>query len=181
MKKLSILLIMILVSRIASAQFFPADEGSSIAFKIKNFGFDVNGKFTGMQGKIDFDPQNSSNGHFDVKIDAASVNTDNSLRDKHLKGESYFNTTEFPFIHFISTNISPGPNKGMFILTGELTIKNIAREIQFPFVAMPLNDGYIFKGSFKIKRKDFNIGGTSTISDELEVMVAVTAKKLNIP
>ena len=161
----------------ASAQFIPKEQGSSISFKIKNFGFDVTGKFTGVEGKIDFDPEKPGNDKFDITIDAGSINTDNSLRDKHLTGEGYFNVSKYPRIHFISTSVTAGPNKGAFILTGQLTIKDIVREIKIPFVAIPIAEVYSFKGSFKIKRRDFGVGGASTIADELEVMVSVRAGK----
>jgi polyisoprenoid-binding protein YceI len=166
-----------MITGLVSAQYVPSVQGSAISFKIKNFGFDVNGKFTGIQGTINFDPQNPAKGNFDVTVDAGSINTDNSMRDKHLKGESYFDIAEYPNIHFVSTGIEAGTNSEMFILTGKLTIKNTVREIKFPFAATSTGDGYIFKGSFKIKRKDFNVGGTSTISDELEVSLNVQAKK----
>jgi len=176
-KKIQAFTIMILMTLSASAQFVPKEQDSSVTFKIKNFGFDVTGKFTGIAGKIDFDPENPGIDKFDIIIDAGSINTDNSLRDKHLTGEGYFNVSKYPRIHFISTSVMAGPNKGTYILSGQLTIKDIVREIKFPFVAISLGEGYSFKGSFKIRRKDFGVGGTSTISDELEVMVNVQAKK----
>jgi len=176
-KKIQAFTIMILMTLSASAQFVPKEQDSSVTFKIKNFGFDVTGKFTGIAGKIDFDPENPGSDKFDITIDAGSINTDNSLRDKHLTGDGYFNVSKYPRIHFISTSVMAGPNKGTYILSGQLTIKDIVREIKFPFVAISLGEGYSFKGSFKIRRKDFGVGGTSTISDELEVMVNVQAKK----
>src|SRR5579871_6902705 len=66
------------------------DEGSSVKFTIDNFGFGVDGSFSGLQGTIEFDPQNAGAGHFDVSIDASTVNTDNSLRDSHLRNDGYF-------------------------------------------------------------------------------------------
>jgi len=74
-----------------------------------------------------------------------------------------------------TTGITAGTDKGMYLLTGKLTIKNIVREIKFPFVATADAEGYILKGSFKIKRKDFGVGGTSTIANELEVNLNVHA------
>lgn len=178
MKKWLAFIIMVRVADFGSTQYVPSEQGSSISFKIGNFGFDVTGKLTGIHGTIQFDPQNSANDSFDVAIDAGSINTGNSLRDKHLQGESYLDVADYPKIHFISTSIVPAANKGMFVLTGRLTIKNIVREIKFPFAVTSADGGYLFKGTFKIKRKDFNVGGTSTISDELEVSLNVQAKKV---
>jgi polyisoprenoid-binding protein YceI len=177
MKKIKLFLVLNVVTVLASAQFVPIEKESSISFKIKNFGFEVTGKFTGLAGRINFDPQNPSASSFDITVDAATVDTDNSMRDKHLRGESYFDIANYPRIHFISTDISPGPDKGEFLLTGQLTIKNRVKEIKFPFTAVPVNEGFLLTGSFKLNRRDFNVGGTSTISDELEVILRVQAGK----
>jgi polyisoprenoid-binding protein YceI len=176
MKKVFLLLIIILTGKAGFAQYKPADQGSSVQFIIGNFGFDVNGSFTGIKGTINFDPQNLANAHFDVDIDANTVNTDNSLRDGHLRGESYFDVKNHPGIRLESTKIEV-EKTGSFVFTGKLTIKNTTQNISFPFTATSTTDGYRFKGTFKIKRKDFGVGGTSTISDELELILNIIAKK----
>ena len=167
---------MLSVTSIASAQYKATDEGSTLKFTIQNLGFDVNGSFTGFKGAINFDPQNPANGSFDVTIDASTINTDNSLRDSHLKEESYFDVKHYPAIHFVSTKITGGKS-GDFNVTGKLTIKDKSGNISFPFTAVKSGDGYVFKGSFKINRKDYDIGGISTISNQLEVFLNVAAKK----
>jgi polyisoprenoid-binding protein YceI len=176
MKKIILFLLIISAAKIASAQYKPADQGSALTFRIKNFGFDVTGTFSGLQGSINFDPQNLTNGSFDVNINAATVNTDNSLRDKHLKDDGYFDVKNYPHIYFVSGKITAAKN-GAYNLSGKLTIKDKTKEISFPFTVAPSADGYVFKGSFKINRKDFGVGGTSTIADELEVTLNVHAVK----
>ena len=49
---------------VAGAISRPTDQGSEIKFTINNFGFGVDGKFTGLQGSIDFDPQHVVAGAF---------------------------------------------------------------------------------------------------------------------
>jgi polyisoprenoid-binding protein YceI len=176
MKKAFLLLIIILTWKAGFAQYKPVDQGSSVQFVIGNFGFDVNGSFKGIQGTINFDPQNLSAAHFDVNIDAGTINTDNNLRDSHLRGESYFDVKNHPKIRLESTKIETAKPNG-FVINGKLTIKNTTQSVAFPFTATPTADGYLFKGTFKIKRKDFGVGGTSTISDELEVSLNIIAKK----
>ena len=177
MKKILLFLIIFFVSRIALAQYQPVDQGSALTFKIGNFGFDVTGTFTGFQGSIKFDPQNLDNNNFDVSIDATTVNTDNGLRDNHLKGDSYFDVKNYPRIRFVSGKILPSNKTGTYLVTGQLNIKGKTKEISFPFTATLSSDGYMFKGSFKINRKDFGVGGTSTVSNELEVSLKVHAIK----
>jgi polyisoprenoid-binding protein YceI len=175
MKKIILFLIIFSAAKIASAQYKPVDQGSALTFKIGNFGFDVTGTFSGFQGTINFDPENPANSSFDVSIDAATVNTDNNLRDKHLKDDGYFDVKNYPRIHFVSDKITT--KNGAYSLSGKLTIKDKTKPVSFAFIAMPSADGYIFKGSFKINRKDFNVGSTSTISNELEVTLNVHALK----
>jgi len=175
MKKIILFLLIFSAAKIASAQYKPVDQGSALTFKIGNFGFDVTGTFGGFQGAINFDPQNLTNSSFDVSIDAATVNTDNSLRDKHLKDDGYFDVKNYPRIRFVSDKITA--KNGAYSLSGKLTIKDKTKQVSFAFTPVPSADGYVFKGSFKINRKDFNVGGTSTISNELEVNLNVHAVK----
>lgn len=174
-KAIFLFLISLFAMRIAKAQYVPVDKGSTMTFKIGNFGFDVNGSFTGFKGTINFDPQNAATSSFDVTINAATVNTDNNLRDGHLRGSSYFDVKNYPVIHFISSKVTSSGNS--FMLYGKLTIKGKTKDISIPFTAASAADEYLFKGSFKINRKDFGVGGTSTISNELEVSLNVLAKK----
>lgn len=175
MKKI-ILGLLLLVSGNAMAQYKPVDQGSVLKFTVSNLGFNVNGMFSGFQGNISFDAQNPLAGSFDVTIDAGTVNTDNTLRDEHLKGEGYFEVKSYPRIHLVSAKINKGKN-GAYVLLAHLTIKNKTKDVSFPFTAQPTDDGYVFKGSFKINRKDFDVGGTSTIGNELEVDLNVHAVK----
>ncbi len=177
MKRIFLFLSVIISASSVTAQYKPTEQGSAVQFKIKNLGFNVNGSFAGLQGNIQFDPAHPDECHFDVSVDAASVNTDNSMRDEHLRKDNYFDVKTYPRIHFQSTKILPANKAGAFIISGKLTIKNTTKEISFPFIAKASQTGYVFKGSFRINRKDFQIGGSSTISDELELMFNITAEK----
>jgi polyisoprenoid-binding protein YceI len=175
MKKIILFTIIALTANVVLAQYKPAEQGSSLQFTIKNFGFDVTGTFKGLQGDIKFDPQNPAADAFDVSIEAATVNTDNSLRDSHLRGDTYFDVKNYPRIHFVSTKVIA--KNGGYIITGNLTIKKQTKVISFPFTATPSNDGYLFKGTFTINRKDFDVGGTSTIANSLDVSLNIQANK----
>ncbi len=176
MKRLTLFFLLVVTGNLALAQYKPVDQGSALQFTIKNFGFDVTGTFTGLKGSIKFDPQNPAESTFDVTIDANTVNTDNSLRDRHLRDNSYFDVKNYSTIHFVSTKVA-GKN-GAYVISGKLTIKKQTKDISFPFTASTSNDGYLFKGTFKINRKDFDVGGTSTISDNLEVALSILTKKV---
>jgi len=162
---------------VLAQEYKPTDTGSAVQFEIKNFGFNTKGSFSGLDGKIVFDPKNATGASFDITIDAATINTDNSMRDGHLKKEGYFDVEKYPRIRFLSTGVT-GPDKsGRYTLDGKLTIKATTKDISFPFVVTPLGDDLIFKGDVPLNRRDFDVGGSSTISNELKVSLTVLAKK----
>ncbi len=158
------------------AQYKPVDKGSSVKFEIKNFGLGTDGSFSGLEGTISFDKDHPEEAKFDVSIDANTINTGNGKRDNHLREDSYFDVKKYPRIHFVSTKISRS-SSGTLTISGKLTIKGQTKDISFPFTAMPNNGCYLFKGSFSINRRDFGVGGSSTISDNLTVELNIVTVK----
>ena len=59
-----------------------------------------------------------------------------------------------------------------------LTVKGITKPIEVPFTYATVATGNLFKGSFKINRKDFKIGGNSmTMSDDVTINFEAEAAK----
>ena len=50
------------------------------------------GTIKGLRGTINFDQNNLGKSSFDVTIDVKTINTGNSLKDKHAKAESFWTT-----------------------------------------------------------------------------------------
>jgi polyisoprenoid-binding protein YceI len=173
---LSIVLLSAFINVYPQAQV-PVPGESKVEFRIRNFGFGVTGTFSGLTGKIVFDPASTANASVNVSVDANSIDTDNNTRDNHLLKEEYFDVKNYPRILFVSTAISKGKKNGEFIIKGKLTIKKVTRDISFPFIAKSLANGYLLKGEFKINRRDFGVGGGSTVSDNLLVCLEVVTKK----
>jgi polyisoprenoid-binding protein YceI len=176
MKRIIIIIALAVLGKLASAQYQPVKEGSTVQFTIKNFGFNVSGSFTGLTGVVRFDSQNPGSASFDVSLDAASVNTDNNMRDDHLRRPSYFDAEKYPRIRLVSGKVTTTGKNGVYLFTGKLTIKDHTKDVSFPFTSESVGGGYRFKGGFTINRKDFDVGGTSTISDKLEVALDVIVK-----
>ncbi|HXB43227.1 MAG TPA: YceI family protein [Puia sp.] len=177
MKRCILLLITLAAGKLAMTQYKPAENGSSVQFTIRNFGISTGGSFRGLQGDIIFDINDLAKASLSVSIDANTVNTGNDTRDNHLRQDSYFDVKNYPRISFVSTKVSTSDKTGVLLIFGKLTIKNQTKDISFPFTATPNGNGYLFKGTFNINRKDFGVGGTSTISNNLEVQLAVLSTK----
>lgn len=161
----------------AQATLTPVDDGSKVHFVIKNFGIKTGGDFSGLKGAIKFDPNNYSAASFDVTVDAATIDTDNSSRDGHLKKEEYFNVDTYKTLRFKSTKVVKSTIEGRFYIYGNLTIKGVTKPVEFGFGATPKNGGYVFEGNFEINRRDFGVGGSSiSMADNLTVSLSVFAK-----
>jgi polyisoprenoid-binding protein YceI len=179
MKSIKIIFAALLVTSTAFAQNYTAtDEGSKVHFTIKNFGIKTGGDFTGLKGTIVFNPKALTTSFMNVSVNANSVNTDNTGRDKHLRKEEYFSVEKFPLINFVSTKITESSMAGRFFVIGNLTIKGVTKSVQFGFSATPSETGYTFTGDFEINRRDFSVGGSSSVmADKLKVTLNVIAKK----
>jgi polyisoprenoid-binding protein YceI len=171
------LVMLFCAANVFAQTYSPVDEGSTVKFSVKNFGFTVDGSFKGLKGAIDFDPEKYTEAKFDVSVDANTIFTDNGLRDNHLRDDNYFDVKNHPRISFVSTKVTASNKAGVLFIFGNLEIKGITKEISFPFTATPADGGFLFKGQFKINRRDFNIGGSSTISDNVNVFLNIMAKK----
>ncbi len=145
-------------------------EASGISFRIGNMRINtVSGTFNGMQGTVKFDTQDLAGSSFSVCIDAASVNTGNSRRDKHLKEDEYFDVERYPDICYVSDIISRTDDG--FITRGKLTIKGVTRIVSIPFV----KEGNTLRGSFSLNRLDYNVGeGVSTFLVSNQVSLEIT-------
>jgi len=160
----------------AFAQLHPVAGESSVRFSLKNFGFRTGGTLDPPVGDIIFNPDDLTKSSFHVSIKTESINTDNNSRDEHLKEADYFDVKNYPQIRFVSSSVKPGSNKGSYEAVGTLTIKNISKEITLPFTAEKKGDGWLFSGGLKMNRRDYSVGGSSTISNELTVEIKVLAR-----
>jgi polyisoprenoid-binding protein YceI len=144
---------------------------SVISFKIKNLGITTNGTISGLQATAHFDPQNPGTAKIDASVDVNTINTDNSLRDSHLKDEDYFDVAQFPKITLKSVSIKNDGGdkyKGQF----NLTIKNKTLPVTIPFTAIKKGDVTVFNGTFTINRRDYDVGGaTLTLSDNVIISI----------
>lgn len=120
----------------------------------------------------------------EATMDVARLDTDNHDRDQDLRSETYFNTARYPTITFKSTKIKP-LDRDDFLLTGDLTVKNITKAETFPvhiIGKIPDSGGTRvgYQGELKVDRRDFGITDSRLMSGVLfvgyEVKIGVTAE-----
>lgn len=159
-------------------QWQPVSEFSEISFKIKNFGVNVNGTFSAAKGDVIFAEDDLPAAKFDISIPASTVNTGINQRDNHLRKEEYLDVEKYPEMRFSSTQITTSTDKEYHFIFGKLTIKDVTKEVSFPFKATKTEAGYTFEGTFTLNRRDYHVGGSSiSMSDELTVTLKLLVKK----
>jgi polyisoprenoid-binding protein YceI len=87
----------------------------------------VRGRFTDFEGTIVVadDPSESS---VEVIIQAASINTNDENRDKHVRTNDFLSTDEFPALTFRSTKVELSSG-GDWKVNGDLTVRGVTRPI----------------------------------------------------
>ena len=62
----------------------------------------VEGTVEGMKASITFNANDLSKSKIEGTVDVSTLTSGNGMRDKHLKGKSYFDVDNFPTMHFTS-------------------------------------------------------------------------------
>ena len=178
MKKILCLLIIIkLFTNTTSAQNWKPVT-ASVSFKIKHFGISVKGNFKGFVGTIKFDPDDLPNSSLLATVDASTLDTDNGLRNNHLKDkEDYFNVAKYPTLKMKTTKIVKENDN--FIGFFDLTIKGKTKNIKIPIMFTPEGETATFQGSTIINRRDWSIGGKSIgMSNDVIFTIVVNTTKI---
>lgn len=146
-------------------------------FYIKMLGVGVDGSFKGIKANIDFNPENPSSSSIVASVDAATVFTDNSLRDTHIREKpEFFEVAKYPTVSLKSTAIVK--NGTSYIGTFNFTIKNVTKPVKIPFTFIQDGDKGTFATTFEINRKDWNFGGnTMGMSDKVKISLSLNAQR----
>jgi polyisoprenoid-binding protein YceI len=173
-----ILLILLLAVGSISSQAQLKVKSSSVKFKIKNFGINVDGSFSGFSTSLSFKPNNLAKSKITASVKVNTIKTGIAARDKHLKSDDYFDAEKYPTISLKSTKftkIKGNKYTGFF----NVTIKNKTKEISFPFTYISKKNGdKIFSGTFTVNRRSFGVGGSSiSMSDNATVYIEVVLGK----
>lgn len=162
MKKFITLIIAALCVNMALAQTKHKVASSSITFKIKNMGINTGGSISGLVADINFSKDHPEASSIEATVETATLNTDNDMRDKHIKSEDYFDAAKYPKITFKSTAIKHRSGNN-YVGTFNVTIKDKTKSVDVPFTYVTSGGTAGFKGSLKIQRTDFGIGSKGLV------------------
>jgi polyisoprenoid-binding protein YceI len=181
---LAVVLGVLLVSSTAFAAFAALKldrTHSKLSFTAATLIFDVDGEFGDFSVDIDGDPNKPETVRVEANIDVASLDTQNTKRDDHLKSADFFDAAKYPKIRFASTSVKAKGSQ--LIVKGNLTMHGKTKLVSIPFkVARGKNgagvDTTTYKAKLTIDRNDFAIGTDSiaakiSLEDEVEIKLLV--------
>ncbi|MDZ4757937.1 MAG: YceI family protein [Bacteroidota bacterium] len=127
---------------------------SEIGFKVKHLMIaNIKGVFKEFGANIYTHEADFMTSEIDFWINPASIDTGDKNRDEHLKGSEFFDVEKYKQISFIGNSYPNAANDG-YELYGELTIKNITKQIKLNIVY-----GGLMKDPDGIEKAGFSVTG----------------------
>lgn len=159
---------------------------SSVTFRIKhlNVGF-IYGRFNTVSGSWKFDAENPSASSVKVEVKTASIDTNNTQRDDHLRSPEFFGAAQFPTITFTSTAVKKADDTH-FDVTGDLSMHGVTKSVTVRMEKTGTGTdpwgGYRmgFEGTLILNRSEFGITygiDKGTLADEVRLTIAVEGTK----
>jgi polyisoprenoid-binding protein YceI len=160
---------------------------SAVEFKVRHMMVSwVRGTFGKVSGTVHLDHANLAASSATVSIDAASVDTGNEKRDKHLRASDFFHVEKHPTITFVSRSVrAVGTNSFEFV--GDLTLLGNTQQVVMAVtdVASPIVSpwGGTKSGasaSFEIQRSTYGMqyrklleAGGLVVGDDVKISIDV--------
>jgi len=164
---------------------------SEIGFKVKHLMVTtVKGKFSKFEGEVKTPSEDLTKAEISFSADVDSINTNNDMRDGHLKSPDFFDAAKFPTLSFKSTSISK-KTENDFLVTGDLTMHGVTKAVVFDAIfngySVNMNKNKVmgFEISGALSRKDFGLTwnapietGGVTVSDEVKMDINVECEEV---
>jgi polyisoprenoid-binding protein YceI len=135
---------------------------SSVTFTVSHMVIsEVTGSFKDYSITISASKDDFSDAKVESIIKVASISTDNSARDNHLKSDDFFNAEKYPEITLKNAAFQKiDGNK--YKITGDLTIRDVTKQVTFDAVlngTIKTKNGLLsaWKATAVINRFDFNL------------------------
>ncbi|MGA4840925.1 YceI family protein [Streptomyces sp. G45] len=146
----------------------------------------VRGRFTEFSGRVEI-AEDVARSRVDAVIDAASIDTGNALRDKHLKSPDFLDVETYPEITYRSTGLVPA-GTDRWTVRGDLSLHGVVRPVDLDLAYLGTGaDPWggtraAFRATAELRREDFAMNynqvvraGISAIGTTLRVELDIQA------
>lgn len=167
-----------------AAEYKLDESHTQIGFKIKHLMIStVTGRFNKFSGSFDYDASKKQIEKIKVTIDAASIDTNEADRDKHLKSKDFFEVEKFANIEFNGKD-TKFTDPHTIEVKGDLKIHGVTKAVVLKVdlngeATDPWGNTKIgFEAKTKVNRKDFGLKwnknldkGGLMIADEVDIII----------
>ena len=158
-----------LITLPASPAFESYTIGPDYAIRFDTRG--AEGTFGGLTGAVVFDADDLPASRFDVTVDARTIATGNATKDKHARGDAWFDVERYPDIGFESAAFAKTADG--YAVTGTLDLHGVRREVTIPFTF----EDDVFEGALTVDRGDYGVDGPfpfgGTVGREVAIVLRV--------
>lgn len=157
-------------------------QDSHIKFSGDQAGAPFEGGWQRWQAEIKFDAERLEESFFDVKIEVASVSSDDQERDETIVAADFFDVANYAQVQFFADGFVIN-KEGRYQTQGQLTMKGLTKEAQFIFTVEEVDGQQVLIGESKLDRLAWNIGmgdwaDTTWVGQEVVVNVRVKKREL---
>ena len=162
---------------------------SETSFRVRHMMGRVSGSFGDFSGTIEVDRERPEDSRVEFRIKTASIDTNNTRRDEHLRSPDFFDAAAHPEIVFTSTRVVP-KGENQFEVHGNLTMRGVTKPLVLPvtFLGEAADPGGRVKASWEtsttLNRKEYGIvwnraldSGGFVLGDEVEVTINIQAAR----
>jgi polyisoprenoid-binding protein YceI len=190
MKKINLFAIMLLAasgSALAQTQWNTDQAHSKIGFTVTHMTVaEVEGNFKDYTATVTSKSDDFNGADVSFVAKTASINTDNDMRNNHLKSDDFFNAEKYPDITFKGVLVK---ENGKYQLRGKLTIREVTKDVAFDVAyGGTVDTGRGVKAGFKltgkINRLDYGLkwknalqNGSLVVADEVQLNVKIELNK----
>ncbi len=155
MKKFILILSAVAAAMNAQAQSWSLDKShSSLTFSVEHMVIsETEGTFKNYNVEVQSSKPDFTDAQISFEAEVNSINTDNEMRDNHLKGDDFFNAEKFPKITFKSSSLKKVSDK-KYVLEGDLSIRDVTKKVK-----LDVTYGGTIKDPFGMTRAGFKLSG----------------------
>lgn len=171
----------------AAGEFLSIDtEQSHVVWK----GTKVTGAHEGTiaikEGAVSVDNNTITGGSFVLDMNTITdTDMEGEYKEKleaHLKSDDFFAVAEYPESSFTITNVAEGTNANQVVISGNLTIRGVAKNITFDATIEEISESSLkATADFNIEREDWGVSyegkKDDLISKQINFNISIVAKK----
>ncbi|MYW06351.1 YceI family protein [Streptomyces sp. SID3343] len=158
---------------------------SDVSFSVRHLGVaKVRGRFDAFEGSI-VTAENPLESSVTATIETTSVNSNNGMRDDHIRNEDFLDVGNHPTMTFVSTALR-AESAAVYQVDGDLTLRGVTKPVTLELELNGFGTGFDgspvagFTATTTISRGDFGVTGGAAgaaVGDKITIILEIEAKQ----